>query len=451
MNERPLMRHLHLRHLQLLMLAAVIGAGFFTGAGATVKLAGPAVIISYALGGLVGFLVMLLLAEMSASMPVAGSFQSYATLSLGRWAGFVTGWTYWLAFLIGPASESMVAAGILHDLFPIVPFWVFILLIVAMVTGVCLCSVRIWGETTFWLGFIKVTALLVFIAVGALVILLLPRCTPGIREYHSLGGFAPHGLGGVLRALVLVVFAYGGIEAVGAAAEESRFPKRDLPRTLVRTTAALVVLYMLATAVLVGILPWSVVQDSAGPYVDAVAVIGGSLWTGTMGFVILTAAISCMIAGVYATSRILFSLAREGYFPASLARVEYTRAVPAAATLASCGFLLVAALVFHLFSDFAYLWLASLSGFGFLFTWLMIALAHPGMRRLLTEMHPQGLPWRAPLCPWLQRLTVVLLVGIMASLLLVPDGWMILAAGAAWLVIASIYFHAVVARRSRRS
>lgn len=443
----------------MMSICAVIGAGYLLGAGAAINAAGPAVLISYALGGLVTILVVALLAEMASGMPAAGSFQFYVSLAHGGFAGFITGSIYWLAFLIGPATEAIVAGEILHSWFPAVPNWAFYLLIAALVVAVNGAGVLLFGEAEFWLGMIKTLALVAFILVGAAALLgptgtlgglsginaLGAGAADGIGASSGWGGFAPMGLAGILSAMMIVIFAYGGAEAIGMASEESLRPEKDIPRALISSTLAIVALYMISTAVLVSILPWSQAGISTSPYTDAFRILLGPGAAIAMNFVVLTAALSTIGMGVYATSRVLFSLSRDGYVPSAFSQVG-SAGTPLPSIAASGMVLFLGALVFYLFPAFAYLWLASLSGFGFLFSWLMIALSQPKLHSILQESNPNKSAWKAPFFPHLQRLAVVLMLAIFAAQALIPSGRIVLLSGAGWLVAASIYYLAAFKR-----
>ena len=444
---QTLKRDLMARHLTMMSLGAVIGAGYLLGAGAAINAAGPAVIISYALGGLVTLLVVVLLAEMAAAMPAAGSFQFYVSLSLGGWAGFVTGCTYWLAFLLGPATEAIVAGEILHTWFPVLPNYAFYLLIAALVIVVNAAGVLFFGEAEFWLSMIKALALVAFILAGLAALFSPAGWQTGPGSFTGVGGFAPAGLGGIFGAMMLVIFAYGGAEAIGMASEESKRPDRDIPRSLIGSVLMIITLYMVSTAVLVSVLPWNQVGISSSPYTDAFRALLGPGAALAMNFVVLTAALSTIGMGVYATSRVLFSMARDGYFPRSLARIGMA-GTPSNAVALCCLVLFLGAMVFYLFPNFAYLWLASLSGFGFLFSWLMIALSQPGLRRMLQENSPTKLTWKVPFFPHIQRLAVILMVAIFAAQIFLPGGRTVLMAGGAWIILTSVYYQLLVQRKT---
>jgi len=443
-----LKRVLAFRHLTMMSLVAVIGAGYLLGAGSAINAAGPSVMISYAIGGVITLLVVSLLAEMTSAMPASGSFQFYAGLTLGSYAGFVTGCTYWLAFLLGPATEAIVAGEILHSWFPHVPSWSFYLLIALLVVALNAAGARIFAETEFWLGMLKVLALSAFILVGLASFLSVPGVPLGLQSAFFAGweGFAPMGGAGIFAAMMIVVFAYGGAEAIGMASEESLHPARDTPKALIGSVLVIVALYMLSTAVLVSVLPWSRAGIGSSPFTDALFLLLGNGGALAMNFVVLTAALSTIGMGVYAASRVMFSMSRERYFPSFLCRIG--RGGAPDNSIIICGIvLLLGALVFYIFPDFAYVWLASLSGFGFLFSWLMIALSHPGLHRIAQENHPEGLAWQAPFYPHLQRIAVALIVAVFAAQALVPAGKLVLISGGVWLVLLSAYYAAVLDRR----
>jgi len=438
-----LKRDLKARHLTMISIGGVIGASYFLGAGAAIKTAGPAVIFSYLIGGIVTILVMTLLSEMAVASPVAGSFQVYATKAIHPWAGFVTGWTYWLAFLIGPASETIAAGTFLHVWFPEIPIWVFCLAVALLMTTVNLIGVLVFGEVEFWLSLIKVVALLTFIIWGCIELGFHMNPDITVSNMTASGGFAPAGIGGVFGAMIMVIFSYGGTEAIGTAAEESAHPERDIPKALTGTVFRIIVLYIISITVLVLVLPWQQAGVSSSPYVDAFTLLGGPVAGNVMNFVVLTAALSCIDTGVYATSRMLFSLSREGYFPKVFAKISNKHKTPVNAIFASCMVLFVGALLYLAFPDFAYVWLASISGFGFLFAWLMIALSQPKMRKIVEAEDPSRLKWKAPGAKVIQVIVVILMIGIFTAQLFVPGGKVILLAGMIWLAIASVYYFTI--------
>lgn len=438
-SKQSLKRDLKARHLTMISIGGVIGAGYFLGSGAAIQMAGPSVIFSYLIGGFITILVMALLAEMAVAMPVAGSFQVYATKSLGPMAGFVTGWTYWFAFLIGPASETIAAGTFLHMWFPAVPIWLFSLVVAVLMTAVNLIGTLIFGEVEFWLSLIKVVALLVFIVWGCVSVFGLHMANVTFSNLYTHEGFAPMGFTGVLAAMIIVLFSYGGTEAIGTAAEESQNPARDIPKALSGTVFRIVVLFVVSIAVLLMVLPWNQAGISSSPYVAAVTKLGGPVAGNIMNFVVLTAALSCIDSGVFATSRMLYSLSKDNYFPKVFSKLHPKSKTPVNAILACCVVLFLGALV-NFYMSSAYFWLASVSGFGFIFAWLMIVLSQPGMRKKFEKENPSALKWKVPFYPYTQYLAAVLIIGVLIGQFFVPGGWKTMVAGIVWLLFASLYY-----------
>jgi L-asparagine transporter-like permease len=437
-HEGGLKQGLKARHMTMMAIGGVLGAGFFLGVGGSIQLAGPAVVISYAVGGLLAFCVLVLLVEMAIARPLAGSFQRFAQEAYGARVGFATGWTYWLAFLIGPASETIAAGTFLHVWFPVIPIWVFALAVAALMTVVNLISVVFFGEVEFWLSLIKVVALVVFIVWGVSALTGIgPNATMGFQNLVNDGGFAPMGILGILGAMMLVMFSYGGTEAIGTAAEESENPARDLPKVLRSTIFRIVVLFLLSIFVLTAVLPWREAGTSSSPFVSAMGILGGPVAANIMNFVVLTAALSCIDSGIYATSRMMYSMAREGFFPNAFTKLVGKHRVPWNAILISTAVLFIGALA-AIFASDAYVWLASFSGFGFMFAWLMIALAQGPMRKKFEAEGP--MKWKAPMAVSARWISIVLILLTMVGQFFIPDGWKTILAGIVWLLFTVVYF-----------
>ncbi|MCW5590209.1 MAG: amino acid permease [Legionellales bacterium] len=355
----------------------------------------------------------------------------------------MTGWTYWLAFLIGPASEVLAAGTFLHVWFPTISLWEFCLSVAILMTIINLISAHFFGEVEFWLSLVKIIALLSFIIMGVTALGFHTNSVVSLKNFTEMGGFAPHGMVGVFSAMMLVIFAYGGTEAIGTAAEESQNPEKNLPKVLKGTVVRIVVLYIVSIAVLLAILPWDQAGLSQSPFVTAFMILGGNKYgavlSNMMSFVVLTAALSCIDTGIFASSRMLFSLARKGYFPKIFGRTHVKTKTPIPAIIASSCVLYLGVLA-AVYLPNAYAWLASLSGFGFLFAWLMIVLSQSRIRNILLQQDPSKLKWMAPFYPYSQILAVALMCSLFVGAAFSKDGRIILIAGAVWLVFASVHY-----------
>ncbi len=368
----------------MLALGGVIGAGLFVGTGAGLAAAGPAVLVSYLLAAALALAIMRMLGERAAALPESGSFSVYAHRALGPWAGFTTGWLYTSVTAVAIAVEALAGAAILHTWWPAVPSWAFTLAAMTLSAIVNMTDVRTFGEAEFWFALLKVLAVLTFIALGASALLgLLPGThSPGLAHLTGGGGFAPHGLSGVVTALLGVVFAFGGMEVIGMAAAESHDPGRSI-RSAVRTAIWRIALFYLGSVlVLVLLLPWGAARPDESPYVAALMRLGIPHADVVTQAVILVALLSALNANMYGTSRMLYSLAERGEAPRTLAR-RTRRRVPARAVAAASAVGFATVVPEAVFPGAVLPLLAKAMGATMLFMWLALACSHLVLRRSL--------------------------------------------------------------------
>ncbi|MGO1316759.1 MAG: amino acid permease, partial [Cellulomonadaceae bacterium] len=372
---------LRTRHLTMMGLGSAIGAGLFLGSGQGIATAGPAVLVSYAVAGVLVILVMRMLAEMAVAMPASGSFSVYAEAALGRWAGFLLGWLYWFTIVMVLGAEITGVARIVTGWAPGVPQWSVALAIVVVFAVVNLWGVRQFGEFEFWFAFIKVAAIIAFLVIGLLLAFgLLPGTEPvGTRYLLGEGGFAPAGLPGMAAGLLVVVFAFGGIEIVTIAAAEARNPQRAVARATRSILWRILVFYIGSVALMVTVLPWTSPELQAGPFVAVLERAGVPGTAAVMEVVVVLALLSAFNANVYATSRMAFSLAGRGDGPRALRKVS-DRDVPWVAVLVSVAMGLVAVLLNWLLPDALLGLLLNAVGAALLVVWVMIVIAHLRLR-----------------------------------------------------------------------
>ncbi|WP_181139633.1 amino acid permease [Streptomyces sp. Ru71] len=402
------------RHLSMIAIGGVIGAGLFVGSGAGIRATGPAILLSYALAGILVVLVMRMLGEMSAASPATGSFSSYADRALGRWAGFTIGWLYWWFWVVVLAVEATAGAAIVHNWIPEVPAWLVALAVMAVLTGTNLYSVGSYGEFEFWFSAIKVGAIVVFIALGGLAIFgLLPGTEAvGMANLTGHGGFFPHGGGAVVTGMLTVVFAFMGSEIVTIAAAESKDPGRAVAKAIASVIWRTLVFYLGSIAVVVTLLPWDSSKTGTSPYVAVLQHIGIPGAAPVMDFIVLTAVLSCLNSGVYTASRMAFSLAERGDAPRSWTQVT-SRGVPRRAIWASVAFSFLAVGLNYYSPDLAFTLLLNSSGAVALFVWLVVAVSQLRLRRRFEQEAPERLVlrmWGFPVLTW------VAIVGILAVL-----------------------------------
>ncbi|AQT72518.1 amino acid permease [Streptomyces sp. fd1-xmd] len=402
------------RHLSMIAIGGVIGAGLFVGSGGGIAKAGPAILISYALVGAMVVFVMRMLGEMAAASPNSGSFSAYADRALGRWAGFSIGWLYWFFWVVVLAVEATAGAAILENWIPAVPQWAWALIVMAVLTVTNLGSVASYGEFEFWFAGIKVVAIGAFIVIGMLAVFgLLPGSdNPGAGFAHltDTGGFFPNGYGAVLTGVLMVVFSFMGSEIVTLAAGESENPRKAVTQATNSVIWRIGVFYLGSIFVVLTLLPWNDKSiTEKGSYVAALDSIGIANAGTIMEVIVLTAVLSCLNSGLYTASRMAFSLGERGDAPKAFAKVN-AKGVPVAAILGSTVFGFVAVYFNYAFKDTVFNFLLNSSGAIALFVWLVICFTQLRMRGILVREAPEKLTVKMWLFPWLTWATAALIM-----------------------------------------
>ncbi|MBX7546844.1 amino acid permease [Streptomyces sp. tea 10] len=414
------------RHLTMIAIGGVIGAGLFVGSSSGIATAGPGILLSYALVGTLVVLVMRMLGEMSAANPTSGSFSAHADRALGRWAGFSIGWLYWFFWVVVLAVEGTAGAKILAGWVPAVPQWGWALIVMAVLTATNLVSVGSYGEFEFWFAGIKVVAIGAFIVVGLLAIFgVLPGAHTDKASFGNLtshGGFLPHGPGTILTGVLLVVFSFMGSEIATLAAGESEDPQRAVTKATNSIIWRIGVFYLGSILVVVSLLPWNDPSlAKQGSYVAALNSLGIAHAGQIMNVVVLTAVLSCLNSGLYTASRMAFSLGERGDAPKAFARTT-ARGVPMAAILASVVFGFVAVFFNYAYPDTVFLFLVNSSGAVALFVWLVICFSQLRMRKIIQREAPEKLVVRMWLYPYLTWITAAFIVFVLGYMLTDTEG-----------------------------
>ncbi len=415
-------RGLKQRHLSMIALGGAVGAGLFVGSGVGIRAAGPAIVVAYVLAGGLVLLVMRMLAEMSAADPATGSFSVHAAKALGPWAGLTAGWLYWSLLVVSVAAEAIGAADIMTGLVPGIPGWTWMTVFMAAFTGSNLAAVRRFGDLEFWFAGLKVTAICVFLLLGALAVAgLLPgTAAPGTAHLTGHGGFMPHGWHGLALGLVAAVFAYGGLETVTIAAAESADPVRAVGRAARTVVWRICLFYIGSMAVIVTLLPWDSDSARTGPYSGALERIGVPGAGRAMDAVVLVALLSAMNANIYGSSRMLYSLVHRGDAPRALGRVT-PGGVPRGAVLASSAFGFVAVVLSVVWPDSVFRFLLNAVGATILIVWFLIGLSQLRLRRRRARRGDPEPPVRMWLFPHLTRLALLGIGAVLVVMALEPD------------------------------
>ncbi|MDV5145678.1 amino acid permease [Streptomyces sp. SBC-4] len=394
------------RHLSMIALGGVIGAGLFVGSGAGIAAAGPSIVIAYAISGVLVMLVMRMLGEMSAANPASGSFSVHAERAFGSWAGFTSGWAFWFLLCVAVGLEGIGAAKIMTGWFPGSPEWAWVALFMVVFCATNLAAVKNFGEFEFWFAALKVGAIVLFLGIGVLAITgLLPGTdapAPGTTNLTGDGGFFPHGSEGLIVGLLASVFAYGGLETVTIAAAESEHPVQGVAKAVRTAMWRIALFYIGSMAVIVTLVPWddkAVVEK--GPYVATLDHLGIPAAGQIMNVVVLVALLSAMNANIYGASRMAGSLVSRGQGPKALGKLS--GGVPRPAVLVSSVFGFACVLLSYWRPDDIFIWLLNTIGAIILVVWFFIAASQLVLRRRTEREAPEKLVvrmWAFPVLTW---------------------------------------------------
>ncbi|OAT86105.1 amino acid permease [Desulfotomaculum copahuensis] len=442
MAEIELKRGLEARHIELIALGGTIGVGLFMGSASTLKWAGPSVMLAYIVAGIFIFFIMRTMGEMLHLEPVTGSFATYAHKYIGPLAGYLTAWSYWFMWVAVGMSEVTAAGIYMKFWFPALPQWIPALGAMLIVGTANLVAVKYYGEFEFWFALIKVVTIVAMILTGAGLIFfgLGNHGQPiGLQNLYIHGGFFAGGLKGFLFALCLVVAAYQGVELVGITAGEAKDPQRTLRKAIQNIIWRILIFYIGAIFVIVAIYPWDKVGSMGSPFVLTFAKVGIVSAAAIINFVVLTAAMSGCNSGIYSSGRMLFTLAQNGQAPKFLAKVS-SRGVPANSLLVTLGCLLVGVALNFVAPPKLFLYVYSSSVLPGMVPWFVLLISQIKFRQV-RKAEMRNHPFKAPLSPYSNYLTIAFLVLVLVGMWFNSDTRLSLIVGAAFmaLITASYY------------
>ncbi len=421
-EEKDLHRGLKDRHIQLIAIGGAIGVGLFLGAAKAMQKAGPGLILSYAIGGIVIFFIMRALGELLLYRPVAGSFASYAEEFVSPFAGFATGWSYWFMWVVTGMAEITAVAVYVNFWFPDVPQWIPALVTLIVLYAVNLIAVEVFGELEFWFALIKVVTIVAMIVIGLVIILfgvspLGP--TASFSNLWSHQGFMPFGMLGVVLTLQIVMFAYQGVELIGVTAGEAANPEKVLPHATNSVVYRILVFYIGALIIIMALVPWNQLDPKASPFVQVFDKIGIPAAAGIINFVVITAAASSCNSGIFSTGRMLYTLAQFRQAPQMFAKVS-SRHIPATGITASVVVMGIGVLLNYVVPEEVFVWVTSISLVGSLWTWGVIMIAHLGYRKAVQAGRVKGVSFRMPGAPYANWFVVAFMILVAAFLALDP-------------------------------
>ncbi len=438
-----LKRALSERHIRMMALGACIGVGLFLGSAKAIEMAGPAIMLSYILGGLAILVIMRALGEMAVHNPVAGSFSSYAQDYLGPLAGFLTGWNYWFLWLVTCVAEITAVAVYMGFWFPSIDRWVWALAALASMGTINLIAVKAFGEFEFWFALIKIVTIIAMIIGGIGVIAFgfgNNGVALGISNLWVNDGFMPNGIKGVLMSLQMVMFAYLGVEMIGLTAGEAKDPEKTIPHAVNSVLWRILLFYVGALFVILSIYPWNEIGTQGSPFVMTFERLGIKTAAGIINFVVITAALSSCNGGIFSTGRMLYSLARNGQAPKSFARTS-DNGVPRPALLLSIIALLLGVLLNYLVPDQVFVWVTAIATFGAVWTWTMILLAQIKFRKRLNQTECAALKFRMWLWPFSSYLALIFLALVVCLMAYFEETRIALYVGPAFLIGLTILYY----------
>ncbi|GLR08685.1 aromatic amino acid transporter AroP [Mixta theicola] len=432
-----LKRGLKNRHIQLIALGGAVGTGLFLGIGQTIQMAGPSVLLGYAIGGFIAFLIMRQLGEMVVEEPVAGSFSHFAYKYWGNFAGFASGWNYWVLYVLVAMAELTAVGKYIQVWWPEFPSWATAALFFVLINVINLTNVKVYGEMEFWFAIIKVVAVVGMILFGGWL-LLSGQGGPqaSVSNIWAQGGFFPHGISGLVMAMAVIMFSFGGLELVGITAAEADDPAKSIPRATNQVIYRILIFYIGSLAVLLSLYPWVKVVGESSPFVMIFHDLGETLVANVLNVVFLTAALSVYNSCVYSNSRMLYGLAKQGSGPQALLKVD-RRGVPYVALGVSALATAICVLINYLMPGEAFGLLMALVVSALVINWAMISLAHLKFRRAKNR---QGIQtrFRAILYPAGNWICLAFLAAILVIMLMTPgmaiSVWLI----PVWLIVLAI-------------
>ncbi|WP_144550060.1 amino acid permease [Peribacillus simplex] len=440
MEKNKLHRELSSSQITMIAMGCAIGTGLFLGSGLAISTAGPSVLISYAVGAFIVLLLMGCLAEMTVAHPTSGSFGTIAEKYISPFAGFVVRYSYWIANVLAIGVEVSAIAVYMKYWFPDVPGSVWIFLFAALLIYVNATSVNTFGNFEYVFSMIKISAIVIFILLGAYVVIgAEPSSGIGVENFANDGGFMPFGFWGLWVAIFISLFSFLGTELIAVTAGEAKDPDIAVPKALKATVFRLATFYVLTIGIMLMIVPWQSAGIDKSPFVKVMEILNIPGASGIMNFIILTAAISAMNSQLYASTRMIFSLSEQKQAPALFQKVS-NKGVPVMALLISTLGIFLAAGVKVLLPDTSYAFMMGISMFGAIFTWFMVFISHLFFRKRWEKSGGRKLPVKMYGFPYLTILGAILLFALTVSTWFTGPFKIVLQFGVPWLIFLCIVY-----------
>ncbi|MBK3494207.1 amino acid permease [Viridibacillus sp. YIM B01967] len=386
-DRQHLQRTMTSRHITMMALGGAIGAGLFKGSSSAIDMAGPSVLLAYLIGGIILLFVMQGLAEMAVRNSDARTFRDLVQSILGKYPAYFLDWIYWKMWVLNITAESVVAAIFIQYWLPDYPIWILALSVSVLVTAINLLSVKVFAETEYWLALIKITVIVVFIIAGFVLLLVTfgNHTAVGFSNLTDHGGFFPNGSAGLITAMLVVIYSYGGTEIIGVTLAETKNPEKVVPKAVRSTLVRIISFYLVPFFIIVSLIPWNEVNGvPESPFVMVFKMIGIPGADHIMNAVVLLAIISSMNSGLYGSSRVLYTQAMDGRIPKIFSHLSKKK-VPVYAILMCTSALYMGVLISLFAGSKTFDFLMGSLGYTVLFIWLIIAIAHLKSRKKQPE------------------------------------------------------------------
>lgn len=450
-TTNTLKRGLSARHIRFMALGSAVGTGLFYGSADAIQMAGPSVLLAYLLGGIIAFIIMRALGEMSVHNPQSGAFSRYAQDYLGPLAGYLIGWTYCFEIIIVAIADVTAFGTYMGFWFPHVPIWIWVLSVVLLVGALNLVSVKVFGEMEFWLALIKVLAIILMIIAGVGIIFWgfgNNGQATGIHNLWSHGGFFSNGYFNTILSLQIVMFAYGGIEIIGITAGEAKDPKVSLANAVNTVPLRILLFYVGTLFVIMSIYPWDKVGTEGSPFVLTFEHLGITSAAVILNIVVITASLSAINSDVFGVGRMMNSLAQQKQAPAVFTNIS-KRGVPWVTVLVMMAAMLFAVYLNYIIPQKVFLIIASLATFATVWVWIMILLTHIAFRRSLHRQQVKTLEFPLRGGIFTASIALVFLIFILGLVGYFPDTRPALYTGLAWIALLLLSYYGMVAYQKK--
>jgi D-serine/D-alanine/glycine transporter len=447
-ENQNLSRGLKNRHVQLLAIGGAIGTGLFLGAGRSIHLAGPSILFAYMITGVILFFVMRALGELLLSNLNYHSFVDFVQDYLGNGAAFITGWTYWFCW-ISLAMADVTATGLyIQYWFPNIARWVPSLVVLVVLLIMNLTAVKLFGEMEFWFALIKVVAIVSLIVIGTFMIIKGFSTDAGASSFTNLwshGGWFPNGANGFILSFQMVVFAFTGIELVGLTAGETEDPERVIPKAINNIPIRIIIFYVGALIVIMSIYPWNSINPAKSPFVQVFAAVGIAAAASIVNFVVLTSAASACNSGIFSTSRMVYSLAKENNAPESMKKLT-SHQVPANATMFSAIVILISVILNYIMPEGVFVLITSISTFCFIFIWAIIVICHLKYRKTNPELAASS-KFKMPLYPIINYIILAFFAFVIVTLALNNETRVALFVTPVWFIMLGVIYKVLKSKK----